>query len=80
MKHIFRLLQVVIAVLFFSGTAAQTTVYPTHWWTGMKESKLQLMVRGENISAKIPMYKLSAAGMKLAEGVTLKSIDRVENP
>lgn len=80
MKHIFRLLQVVIAVLFFSGTAAQTTVYPTHWWTGMKESKLQLMVRGENISAQIPMYKLSAAGMKLAEGVTLKSIDRVENP
>ncbi len=24
-------------------------VYPTHWWTGMKSPKLQLMLHGENI-------------------------------
>lgn len=60
--------------------SAQTTVYPGHWWTSMKETKLQLLLREENIASKIPMYKLSPAGMKLADGVTLKSIERVENP
>jgi glycosidase len=55
-------------------------IYPTHWWTGMKNPKLQLMVHAENIAQQIPMYKLSAAGMKLADGVTLKMIHRVENP
>lgn len=25
--------------------------YPTHWWTGMKNSKLQLMMHGENIGS-----------------------------
>lgn len=46
----------------------------------MKNPNLQLMVHGENIANKIPMYKLSPAGMKLAEGVQLKMIHRVENP
>src|SRR5688572_2491103 len=55
-------------------------VYPTHWWTGMKNSNLQLIVHHEDIAGKIPMYKLSAAGMKLADGVTLKAVHRVENP
>ena len=55
-------------------------LYPTHWWTGMKNPGLQLIIHHENISGKIPMYKLSAAGMKLADGVTLKKINRVENP
>ena len=58
----------------------QINIYPTHWWIGMKNPKLQLMIHQENIANKIPMYKLSAAGMKLAEGVTLKMIHRVENP
>lgn len=55
-------------------------LYPTHWWTGMKNSNLQLIIHDTNIADKIPMYKLSAAGMKLADGVTLKAVNRVENP
>ena len=27
----------------------QTNTYPTHWWTGMKNNKLQLMIHGEGI-------------------------------
>lgn len=55
-------------------------LYPTNWFVGMKNPSLQLMIHQENIARKIPMYKLSAAGMRLAEGVTLKMIHRVENP
>ena len=55
-------------------------IYPTHWWIGMKNPNLQLIIHQENIAGKIPMYKLSAAGMKLADGVTLKAVNRVENP
>ena len=67
-------------LLLSAELIAQPNVYPTNWWTGMKNPKLQLMLHQENIAGRIPMYKLSAAGMKLAEGVTLKSIKRVENP
>jgi neopullulanase len=55
-------------------------VYPTNWFTGIKDPHLQLMIHQENISRKIPMYKLSATGMKLADGITLKLIRRVTNP
>lgn len=80
MRPILKTLFTVIAVIICTDLLSQLTVYPSHWWAGMKDSKLQLMVRSENIAGKIPMYKLSTAGMKLAEGVTLKSIDRVQNP
>ncbi|MGZ8523532.1 MAG: glycoside hydrolase family 13 protein [Chitinophagaceae bacterium] len=67
-------------LLLFAELFAQPNLYPTNWWVGMKNPKLQLMIHQENISNQIPMYKLSASGMKLAEGVTLKMIHRVENP
>ena len=74
-----------IFLLFLCATAYTSPfvlqgIYPTHWWIGMKNPKLQLILHQENIASKIPMYKLSAAGMKLAEGVILKAIHRVENP
>ena len=36
--------------LSIAGFAQDITVYPTHWWTGMKNPRLQLMLRGENIA------------------------------
>lgn len=60
---------------------AQTAkVYPTHWWTGMKWNKVQVMVHGEKIAEQFPMIKMGAAGIKLATGVRLMKINRVENP
>ncbi len=67
-------------VIICTESVAQASVYPSNWWVGMKNPQLQLMIHEEGIADKIPMYKLSAAGMKLAEGVTLKMIQRVENP
>ncbi|HEY1200560.1 MAG TPA: cyclomaltodextrinase N-terminal domain-containing protein, partial [Niastella sp.] len=39
--------------------------YPTHWWVGMKQSKIQLLVRAPNIkSARLVVLK-PYAGVKL---------------
>ena len=38
----------VLTLLCFTGIS-QTNIYPTHWWTGMKNNKLQLMIHGEGI-------------------------------
>ena len=38
------------------------------------------MIRSEKIADKIPMIKMPASGMKLADGITLTKIERVENP
>lgn len=78
MKKIFAFIIGCLAVLI--SFSQHIDVYPTNWWVGMKNPKLQLMIHQDNIANKIPMYKLSAAGMKLAEGVTLKMIHRAENP
>ena len=42
-----------VVFLFFLAVKSYavdiTGVYPTHWWVGMKNPKLQLMVHGEGI-------------------------------
>src|SRR6187399_3210271 len=55
-------------------------VYPTHWWVGMKDSKLQLLIHLKNVNQLIPKMKIPTNGAKLAEGVILKAIHHVENP
>ncbi|MFN2458175.1 MAG: glycoside hydrolase family 13 protein [Chitinophagaceae bacterium] len=40
-------------------------VYPTHWWTGMKNPKLQLMLRGANIAENT--FSLSYPGVQLTK-------------
>ena len=54
--------------------------YPTNWWTGMKWNKVQVMVHGDKIADKFPMIKIGPNGIKLATGVSLLKINRVENP
>lgn len=81
---------ITLFLLFCFASLAKTTadslfsqdisIYPSNWWAGMKNTSLQLMVRGEGISNKIPTYKLPAAGIKLADGVTLKGVHHAENP
>lgn len=65
--------------ILLTGLQAQT-FYPTNWFTGLKDNNLQLMVKGEGVAHKVPAIKMSAAGMQLADGMTLKSIERTENP
>src|SRR6476469_1436526 len=62
-------------------SVAQTIeVYPTHWWVGMKNPNLQIMLHADGIANKIPMIKMPETGMKIADGITLVQIERVENP
>ncbi len=47
-------------------------VYPTHWWTGMKNKSLQLMLHGSNIGNATTISTTYP-------GVTIKKINKVEN-
>ncbi|MFT3901937.1 MAG: alpha-amylase family glycosyl hydrolase [Niabella sp.] len=69
-----------ITSLVFTVNAQSPEVYPTHWWTGMKWNKVQIMIRGVDISKSIPMVKMQPEDMKLADDVYLKNIERVDNP
>ena len=56
------------------------TCYPTNWWAGMKWNKVQVMVHGDKMADNFPIIKMGPAGVKLAPGVNLVKINRVENP
>jgi glycosidase len=65
-------------VSYFSSNSQK--VYPTNWWTGMKNSSLQLMIYQQDIGSRIPMYKLPATGSRIADGIILKAVHHVKNP
>ncbi|RYY00135.1 MAG: alpha-amylase, partial [Gammaproteobacteria bacterium] len=70
-----------VCFFFFAiATAQDFAVYPTHWWVNMKNPNLQLMLHGKAIANSFPQVKMSPAGVKIADGVTLKAIHRVANP
>ncbi len=64
----------------FAFAQNEIACYPTHWWTGMKWNKIQIMVHGKNVADNFPMIKMGPEGVKLATGVRLTKINRVENP
>jgi hypothetical protein len=47
MKKIF--LSVLICISFSAFSIDFYAVYPSHWWVGMKNNKLQLLLHGENV-------------------------------
>src|ERR1700750_2888545 len=63
------LLLVCVLLLFVSFSFAQAYkvegVYPTHWWVGMKNPNLQLMVHGANVQPV--KFSLSYTGVKLVK-------------
>ena len=70
----------IFLLLPFIGYSQTVKTYPSHWWAGMKWNKLQVMVHGEKIAEQFPMIKMGPGGMKLATGIRLMKINRVENP
>jgi glycosidase len=66
--------------IYATLTAQSIEAYPTHWWVGMKNPNLQIMLRADGIADKIPMIKMSETGIRIADGITLVQIERVENP
>lgn len=63
----------VLLFFFFVPLYAQTDCYPTNWWVGMKNPKVQVMLHGKNI-ANSKAYTLKYPGVQITK------IHRVENP
>ena len=79
MKRILVVSATLLSVMSSFAQKSDYQCYPTHWWTGMKWNKVQVMVHGEKIADNFPMIKMGPAGVKLATGVTLVKINRGEN-
>src|SRR5882762_7015184 len=73
------LLFIVIINYSFAQSSDGYKFYPTNWWVGMKMNKVQLMVHGDKVADHFPMIKMGPKGMKLATGINLMAINRVEN-
>ncbi len=70
MKKIFFIL--LFSVFLVPYSIFSQNVYPTHWWVGMKNSKLQLLVHGEaigNVNSVKTVYP----------GVSITKIHKTEN-
>ncbi len=61
----------IFLVVTFSGITQELKVYPTHWWAGMKNPKLQLMIHDE--------APLSASATVNYPGVRLVKVTQPEN-
>ena len=46
----------------------------------MKNPNLQLMLHSKDIANRIPVIKMPDTGLKLADGLTLVNVEKVENP
>ena len=79
-KSVFSFLIIVALQITAFAQTENYKCYPTNWWTGMKWNKVQVMVHGEKIADNFPMIKMAPNGIKLATGVNLIKINRVENP
>ena len=66
-----KVLLILSFIFSFQLCAQINRVEPPFWWTGMKMSKIQLLIYGDNISQLVP--KINATGVKLY------SVDRVQN-
>ncbi|MDP4281498.1 MAG: cyclomaltodextrinase N-terminal domain-containing protein, partial [Bacteroidota bacterium] len=47
-------------------------VEPPYWWTGFKNTELELMLKGDNISSADPVLSYN--------GITIEKVSRTENP
>ena len=66
MKKFYFLLVFAVTILISNAQeAALPRCYPTHWWAGMKNTKLQLMLHGDNIAAH--NFTLNYPGVKLVK-------------
>jgi len=67
-----------ISFLFFfslsSFSQESINVYPTHWWVGMKNPKLQLLIRAKNIKTG------SRVLLTPYQGVKIVNVHSFENP
>jgi hypothetical protein len=58
MKKLFGLLFAFHFSLFTFAQQSRYNCYPTHWFTGMKWNKVQVMVHGEKVAENFPIVKM----------------------
>jgi neopullulanase len=73
MKKYFQSLFIVTLVFISASTYAQTSLYPTNWWVGMKWNKVQILVYNPTKSFKTTEVKINYAG------VVLNKVTKLEN-
>ena len=56
----------------FAASSAIERVEPPFWWTGFKQTELQVLVYGKDISRYTPSIE--------HEGVTIERVETVESP
>jgi neopullulanase len=69
MRNLFRMLSLA-AGLLIAGTLAASAqsnvkIYPTHWWTGMKNPKLQLLIYGPNVAKGVTGVSINYTGVEV---------------
>ncbi len=65
-------LLLLFATFLTSVTFAQLRVEPMHWWAGMKDPNLQLLVHGPNIGETTPVISFP--------GITIKKVHKADSP
>ncbi len=70
MKKISLFISAIFCVVFVF--AKQPAIYPTHWWVGMKNPKLQLMIHAPDIGKETNNVIVKYPG------ITLESVNKVE--
>jgi glycosidase len=53
---------------------AQTNIYPPHWWAGMKNTSLQLMIHGNQVGLDKPVVSVKYPGVQVTK------VHYAENP
>lgn len=64
-KPLFIALFLFVSGFAFADDYKVDNVYPTHWWAGMKDPRLQLILHGTNIQAN--SFSLAYPGVKLVK-------------
>ena len=73
MKKLFSfLILIAVHISAFADEYKVDGVYPTNWWVGMKDPKLQLIIRGANVAENT--FSINYPGVKLVK------TNKVENP
>ena len=70
-----RIIHLITFFIFIVPASAQT-VHPLHWYIGMNEPKVQLMVHAPDLPYPLAEYNVSI----MAEGVSLKDVNSLDNP
>lgn len=65
MKKLFLILSFFAAFISYADEYKIDAVYPTHWWVGMKNQKLQLIVHGANVAEN--SFSINYPGIKLVK-------------